>query len=57
MAIALATKIRVNALLPGTIYTQLAEKDMQDEEKRKYLEHRIPRGRAGKPEDLWACCI
>lgn len=53
MAIALAKdKIRVNALLPGTIHTQLAEKDMQDEEKRKYLEHRIPWGRVGKPEDL-----
>ncbi|CVL06483.1 related to short-chain alcohol dehydrogenase [Fusarium mangiferae] len=53
MAIALAKdKIRVNALLPGTIHTQLADKDMANEEKRKYLEHRIPWGRVGRPEDL-----
>jgi L-rhamnose 1-dehydrogenase len=53
MAIALAKdKIRVNALLPGTIHTQLADNDMANEEKRKYLEHRIPWGRVGKPEDL-----
>lgn len=53
MAIALAKdKVRVNALLPGTIHTQLADADMANEEKRKYLEHRIPWGRVGKPEDL-----
>ncbi|KPM46363.1 hypothetical protein AK830_g146 [Neonectria ditissima] len=53
MAISLAKdKIRVNALLPGTIHTQLADEDMANEEKRKYLEHRIPWGRVGKPEDL-----
>lgn len=53
MAIALAKdKIRVNALLPGTIHTQLADEDMANEEKRKYLEHRIPWGRVGRPEDL-----
>lgn len=53
MAIALAKdKIRCNALLPGTIHTQLAEEDMQNEEKRKYLEHRIPWGRVGRPEDM-----
>ncbi|KAI8680755.1 hypothetical protein NCS56_00481500 [Fusarium sp. Ph1] len=53
MAIALAKdKIRVNALLPGTIHTQLADADMANEEKRKYLAHRIPWGRVGKPEDL-----
>ncbi|ETS74104.1 hypothetical protein PFICI_13970 [Pestalotiopsis fici W106-1] len=53
MAIALAkNKIRCNALLPGTIHTQLAEDDMRNDTKRKYLEHRIPMGRVGKPEDL-----
>lgn len=53
MAISLAKdKIRCNAVLPGTIYTQLAEEDMQNEVKRKYLEHRIPLGRVGKPEDI-----
>ncbi|KAF3762042.1 NAD(P)-binding protein [Cryphonectria parasitica EP155] len=53
MAIALAKdKIRCNALLPGTIHTQLAEDDMQNEVKRTYLEQRIPMGRVGKPQDL-----
>ncbi|OTB05352.1 hypothetical protein M426DRAFT_319894, partial [Hypoxylon sp. CI-4A] len=53
MAIALAKdKIRCNALLPGTIHTQLADADMQNEEKRKYLEYRIPMGRVGRPEDM-----
>lgn len=53
MAIALAKdKIRCNALLPGTIHTQLADEDMANDEKRKYLEHRIPWGRVGRPEDM-----
>ncbi|WYZ43870.1 hypothetical protein EsH8_VII_000306 [Colletotrichum jinshuiense] len=52
MAVALAKhRIRCNALLPGTIHTQLAEDDMQNEQKRKYLEQRIPMG-IGKPQDL-----
>ncbi|KAF7561140.1 hypothetical protein G7046_g3010 [Stylonectria norvegica] len=53
MAIALAKdRIRVNALLPGTIHTQLADSDMANEEKLKYLKQRIPWGRVGKPEDV-----
>ncbi|KAJ4419887.1 hypothetical protein N0V82_004710 [Gnomoniopsis sp. IMI 355080] len=53
MAIALAKdKIRCNALLPGTVHTQLADEDMAIPEKVKYLEHRIPWGRVGRPEDM-----
>ncbi|KAF1926217.1 3-oxoacyl-reductase [Didymella exigua CBS 183.55] len=44
--------IRCNALLPGTIKTQLNEKDLEDDEKRKYMEGRIPLGRTGMPNDL-----
>ncbi|KAF1832593.1 NAD(P)-binding protein [Decorospora gaudefroyi] len=44
--------IRCNALLPGTIKTQLNEKDLDDEDKRKYMEGRIPLGRTGVPSDL-----
>ncbi|KAJ9668410.1 L-rhamnose-1-dehydrogenase [Coniosporium apollinis] len=44
--------IRCNALLPGTIRTQLNEKDLANEEKRKYMEGRIPLGRTGVPDDL-----
>jgi L-rhamnose 1-dehydrogenase len=44
--------IRCNALLPGTIKTQLNEEDLNVEEKRKYMEGRIPLGRTGEPRDL-----
>lgn len=44
--------IRCNALLPGTIRTQLNEKDLEDDAKRAYMEGRIPLGRTGLPKDL-----
>ncbi|KAK4154078.1 NAD(P)-binding protein [Chaetomidium leptoderma] len=44
--------IRCNALLPGTIRTQLNEEDLKDDGKRGYLEGRIPLGRTGEPRDL-----
>ncbi|OCL14095.1 short-chain dehydrogenase/reductase-like protein SDR [Glonium stellatum] len=44
--------IRCNALLPGTIRTQLNEEDLADDEKRRYMEGRIPLGRTGVPADL-----
>lgn len=44
--------IRCNALLPGTIKTQLNEKDLNDDAKRTYMEGRIPLGRTGVPDDM-----
>lgn len=44
--------IRCNALLPGTIKTQLNDEDLDNEEKRKYMEGRIPLGRTGVTSDL-----
>lgn len=44
--------IRCNALLPGTIRTQMNEEDLRDEGKRGYMEGRVPLGRLGRPEDL-----
>ena len=45
--------IRCNALLPGTIRTQLNEEDLKDgSEKKEYMEGRIPLGRLGRPEDM-----
>ncbi|PYI29098.1 short-chain dehydrogenase [Aspergillus indologenus CBS 114.80] len=44
--------IRCNALLPGTIRTQLNDEDMSDPAKRTYMEGRIPLGRLGQPPDL-----
>ena len=45
-------KIRCNALLPGTIKTQLNEEDLNDDKKRTYMEGRIPLGRTGEPDDM-----
>ncbi|KAJ6782664.1 hypothetical protein PWT90_00217 [Aphanocladium album] len=44
--------IRCNALLPGTIRTQLNEEDLSDDTKRTYMEGRIPLGRTGVPDDM-----
>jgi len=53
MAIALGKdKIRCNALMPGTIATQLADHDMKNPTKKAALEERVPLGRIGDPEDM-----
>jgi L-rhamnose 1-dehydrogenase len=53
MAVALGKyKIRCNALLPGTIKTQLNEEDLNDDKKREYMESRIPLGRTGVTSDM-----
>lgn len=44
--------IRCNALLPGTIRTQLNDEDLADDAKREYMEGRIPLGRTGVPSDM-----
>ncbi|KAI1770612.1 3-oxoacyl-reductase [Hypoxylon cercidicola] len=44
--------IRCNALLPGTIRTQLNDEDLADDAKRAYMEDRIPLGRTGDPRDM-----
>nr|OQO16913.1 L-rhamnose-1-dehydrogenase [Rachicladosporium sp. CCFEE 5018] len=44
--------IRCNALLPGTIRTQLNDEDLAEESKRTYMEGRIPLGRLGQPSDM-----
>ncbi|KAI5309751.1 L-rhamnose-1-dehydrogenase [Ascosphaera atra] len=44
--------IRCNALLPGTIRTRLNDEDMENQEKKSYMEGRIPLGRLGKTSDM-----
>lgn len=45
--------IRCNALLPGTIRTQLNDADLAEgSAKRAYVESRTPLGRLGQPRDL-----
>jgi L-rhamnose 1-dehydrogenase len=45
-------RIRCNALLPGTILTDINREDLADDAKRSYMEGRIPLGRLGQPEDM-----
>lgn len=45
-------KIRCNAVLPGTILTDINKDDLSDTSKRRYMEGRIPLGRLGAPEDI-----
>jgi L-rhamnose 1-dehydrogenase len=45
-------KIRCNAVLPGTILTDINKEDLADPKKRAYMEGRIPLGRLGEPDDL-----
>lgn len=44
--------IRCNALLPGTIRTQLNDEDLANPAKKAYTEGRIPLSRIGQPPDL-----
>jgi L-rhamnose 1-dehydrogenase len=44
--------IRCNAVLPGTIATDLNKEDLSSPEKLRYMEGRIPLGRLGRPEDV-----
>lgn len=45
-------RIRCNALLPGTILTEINKEDLADQAKRSAMERRVPLGRLGQPEDL-----
>jgi len=44
--------IRCNAVLPGTIQTDLNKEDLSSPEKLTYMRGRIPLGRLGQPEDV-----
>lgn len=44
--------IRCNAVLPGTIATDLNRDDLAKDGKLKYFEKRIPVGRVGEPQDI-----
>ncbi|KAF8168139.1 hypothetical protein B0H34DRAFT_779579 [Crassisporium funariophilum] len=44
--------IRANAILPGTIATDINKEDLQDLKKRDYMVNRTLLGRLGAPEDI-----
>ena len=53
LAIALGKHgIRCNAVLPGTIETDINKEDLSDPKKRASMAGRVPLGRLGVPEDL-----
>jgi NAD(P)-dependent dehydrogenase (short-subunit alcohol dehydrogenase family) len=52
-----ARGIRVNAIGPGYIRTQLTEALFRDEEQRRRLMQRIPAGRFGTPQDMAGAAI
>jgi L-rhamnose 1-dehydrogenase len=45
-------KIRCNAVLPGTIETDINKDDLSDPAKRNYMISRTPLGRLGRPDDV-----
>jgi NAD(P)-dependent dehydrogenase (short-subunit alcohol dehydrogenase family) len=58
MAVALAAyNIRVNAIGPGTILTDLARGIMTDEAARQKIMSRTPLGRCGEPEEVAAIAV
>lgn len=58
MALSLADKgIRVNAVGPGTILTDMAKKVMADEAAYKMILSRTPMGRCGEPEEMASVAV
>jgi glucose 1-dehydrogenase len=58
MALALATHdIRVNAIGPGTIATEMAQVVLEDEAARKKIMSRTPMGRLGDPAEVAAIAV
>ncbi|HUT48406.1 MAG TPA: SDR family oxidoreductase [Alphaproteobacteria bacterium] len=58
MALALAPhSIRVNAIGPGTIATEMAQVVMEDEAARKKIMSRTPMGRLGEPGEVAAVAV
>jgi len=44
--------ITCNAVLPGTVETDINREDLSDQAKRSYFARRTPLGRLGRPEDI-----
>ncbi len=58
MALSLADKgIRVNAIGPGTILTDMAAKVMEDDEARRMILSRTPLGRCGEPDEVASVAV
>lgn len=50
-------EININAIAPGVIETDMTVEMLKDEEMKKGLLMRIPKGRFGKPEDIGAAAV
>ena len=52
LALALAPEVRVNAVAPGWVRTDMTRFLYEEPSARAAIEHRIPRGRWGEPDDV-----
>jgi len=52
LAVELGPSIRVNAVAPGWVRTEMVEEALTDASRRRSVLHEIPRGRIGDPEDV-----
>jgi NAD(P)-dependent dehydrogenase (short-subunit alcohol dehydrogenase family) len=57
LALQLAPKVRVNAVAPGWVRTDLNASVHQDAASRDRIQRRIPRGRWGEPDDVSAAVV
>jgi 3-oxoacyl-[acyl-carrier protein] reductase len=52
LAVELAPHVRVNAVAPGWVETDMVLHELQDSERRRAIEGSIPRGRIASPEEI-----
>jgi|HubBroStandDraft_1064217.scaffolds.fasta_scaffold05411_5 3-oxoacyl-[acyl-carrier protein] reductase len=57
LALAMAPKVRVNAVAPGWIRTDMNAVEYASEPAREEIRQRIPRGRWGEPDDIAAAVV
>jgi 3-oxoacyl-[acyl-carrier protein] reductase len=57
LALALAPSVRVNAVAPGWVRTDLTAKLHESPRTRESIQHTIPRGRWGEPDDVAAAVV
>jgi 3-oxoacyl-[acyl-carrier protein] reductase len=57
LALAMAPKVRVNAVAPGWVRTDMTAKLHESDEAREEIQRGIPRGRWGEPDDVAAAVV
>lgn len=57
LAVSWAPKVRVNAVSPGYVRTNMNERWLAEESNRRYVVEHTPMGRVGRPEDVAAAVL